>query len=192
MENNRVTPSFLACHWNVNKTIILSSECFRLNAPERQQLFAWTWEWNMGNNELTGLTWLPLFCGATRPWPLELSSNKNVFERFIFPVGDERWFCVYFSQQIGWFFIVLPLYKWQAKRWYHGSAANCPQAPLPRFLLRTRSACFAGQIFFAHAFVRGPVRRQAPFRCPVYLHLAASQLRILRWLWLSRLFRYGL
>ena len=45
-----------------------------------------------------------------------LSSSKDVFERFTFPVGDERWFSVYFSQQIDWFSVVT-FVKQQAKRW---------------------------------------------------------------------------
>ena len=62
---------------------------------------------NLVNKGLTGLTRLALFCDVTSLWPLELSSNKDVFERFTFHVGDERWF----SQQIGWFSIVLHLYN---------------------------------------------------------------------------------
>ena len=50
--------------------------------------------------ELTGLTRLLLFRDVTSLRPLEFSSNKDVFERFTFPGGDERWFSVYFSQQI--------------------------------------------------------------------------------------------
>ena len=62
---------------------------------------------NLVNNGLTGLTRLLLFRDVTSLWPLEYSSNKDVFERFTFHVGDERWF----SQQIGWFSIVLQLYN---------------------------------------------------------------------------------
>ena len=55
------------------------------------------------NNELTGLTRLPLFHDVTSLWHLELSSSNDVFERFTFPVGDERWF----SHQIDWSSIAL-------------------------------------------------------------------------------------
>ena len=65
----------------------------------------------MVNKELTGLTRLPLFHDVTGLWPLEFCSSKDVFERVTIPVGDERWFSVYFSQQIDWFSIVQHLYK---------------------------------------------------------------------------------
>ena len=64
---------------------------------------------DMVNDELIGST--RLFYDVTSLWPLEFSSNKGVFERIIFPVEEERWFSVYFSQQIGWFSIVLHLHK---------------------------------------------------------------------------------
>ena len=43
---------------------------------------------------------------VTYLWP-EFSSNKDV----LVYLSYERWFSVYFSQQIGWFSIVLHLYK---------------------------------------------------------------------------------
>ena len=46
-----------------------------------------------------------------RDLSLELSSSKDVFERFTLAVGDEKWFFVYFSQQIDRFSVLLHLYK---------------------------------------------------------------------------------
>ena len=63
------------------------------------------------NNELTGLTRLPLFRDMTSLWPLEFSSNKDIFQRFTFPVGDERRLSEYLSLQIDWFSIALHLYN---------------------------------------------------------------------------------
>lgn len=61
-----------------------------------------------------------MLCDVMGLWPLEFSANKYVFQRFFSSIGDERWFSVYFFQQL---LIInkLPLIYWnpfKTRRWW--------------------------------------------------------------------------
>ena len=77
----------------------------------------------MVNNELTGLTRLPLFCDVKSLWPLELNSNKDVFETYI--LSWRRWkvvLCIFLSAN--WLILYRVLYLLKGEFYFLSGAYN--------------------------------------------------------------------